>query len=231
MCGIAGYIGKNNAAAVILTMLKRLEYRGYDSAGIATINKANISIIKCKGRIRDLESLLHKRRSAATVGIGHTRWATHGKPSKINAHPHTDCSGKITVVHNGIIENFAELKQELQLDGCKFRSQTDTEVIVHLISKLYSGNLEQAVRRAIKRIKGSYALGVLSSDEPAKIVACRCDSPLVIGLGKDGNFIVSDVPAVAEYTKKIIYLKDNEVAVVSKDKVDVFDAQGKLLFK
>ena len=146
-------IGKNNAAAVILAMLKRLEYRGYDSAGIATINKANISIIKCKGRIRDLESLLHKRRSAATVGIGHTRWATHGKPSKINAHPHTDCSGKITVVHNGIIENFAELKQELQLDGCKFRSQTDTEVIVHLISKLYSGNLEQAVRRAIKRIK------------------------------------------------------------------------------
>lgn len=231
MCGIIGYVGNNNATKIIIEGLKFLEYRGYDSAGIATINKGILSIIKRKGKISDLEGLLKGRNLPGGIGIGHVRWATHGKPSKINAHPHTDSSGRIAVVHNGIIENFADLKRALEKDGYKFRSQTDTEVVAYLIGRFYKGNLEEAVRKALRKIKGSYALGVISYKEPGKIVVARYDSPLAIGLGKDENFIVSDVSAVVDYTRNVIYLEDNELAVVCKDKVDVFDLQGRRIPK
>jgi glucosamine--fructose-6-phosphate aminotransferase (isomerizing) len=229
MCGIIGYIGKQDAVDSIITGLGKLEYRGYDSAGIATINNRGLSIAKCKGRISNLEDMLKNRRLRGNIGIGHTRWATHGRPSTINAHPHTDCQGKIALVHNGIIENFAELKKELEKDGCRFKSQTDTEVVAHLIGKFYKGNLnlKGAVARALKKLKGSYALGVVSADEPDKIVAARRDSALAIGLGRGENFIVSDVSAMLNFTRKVIYLQDNQIALIKKDSLDIFDASGR----
>jgi glucosamine--fructose-6-phosphate aminotransferase (isomerizing) len=211
--------------------LKKLEYRGYDSAGIAVVNGNTLYIEKCKGRISDLDRLLMKRDISGTVGLGHTRWATHGKPSKVNAHPHTDSLKKIIVVHNGIIENFNDLKGDLEKEGFKFESETDTEVAAHLISKFYDGNLKEAVKKALRKIKGSYALGVLSLEEPDKIVVARRDSPLAIGLGEDENFIASDVSAVLSHTKKVIYLEDNQIAVVNKDDVKIFDVVGKEVHK
>jgi len=227
MCGIIGYIGNKNATPIIMEGLKKVEYRGYDSAGIAVVNGNTLYIEKCKGRISDLDRLLMKRDISGTVGLGHTRWATHGKPSKVNAHPHTDSLKKIIVVHNGIIENFNDLKGDLEKEGFKFESETDTEVVAHLISKFYDGNLKEAVKKALRKIKGSYALGVLSLEEPDKIVVARRDSPLVIGLGEDENFIASDVSAVLSHTKKVIYLEDNQIAVVNKDDVKIFDVVGK----
>ena len=231
MCGIIGYIGNKNAAPIIMEGLKRLEYRGYDSAGVATLNKGKLFITKCKGRISDLESLLRKRPLMGNVGLGHTRWATHGKPSTINAHPHIDSSGRIAVVHNGIIENFNDLKKTLEKDGYKFVSETDTEVVAHLIGKFYRGSLEGAVKKALKKIKGSYSLGVISRDEPDKIIAVRHDSPLIIGLGKQENFIVSDVSAILNHTKKVIYLHDDEIAVITKDTVKISDLKGNMVSK
>lgn len=231
MCGIIGYVGNKEAAAIIMEGLKRLEYRGYDSAGIVTVNKARLAIAKCKGRISVLEMLLRKKKLIGRIGLGHTRWATHGKPSKVNAHPHTDVKRKISVVHNGIIENFNELKKDLESQGYKFRSETDTEVIAHLVSKFYKESLQEAVRKAVQKIKGSYALGVVSVDEPEKIVAVRCDSSLAIGLGKDENFITSDVSAILNHTRNIVYLHDNEIAVITKNKVDIFDIKGNKIQK
>lgn len=231
MCGIIGYIGNKNATPIIMEGLKKLEYRGYDSAGIAVVNENTLYIEKCKGRISDLDRLLMKRDISGTVGLGHTRWATHGKPSKVNAHPHTDSLKKIIVVHNGIIENFNDLKGDLEKEGFKFESETDTEVAAHLISKFYDGNLKEAVKKALRKIKGSYALGVLSLEEPDKIVVARRDSPLAIGLGEDENFIASDVSAVLSHTKKVIYLEDNQIAVVNKDDVKIFDVVGKEVHK
>lgn len=231
MCGIIGYIGNKNATPIIMEGLKKLEYRGYDSAGIAVVNGNTLYIEKCKGRISDLDRLLMKRDISGTVGLGHTRWATHGKPSKVNAHPHTDSLKKIIVVHNGIIENFNDLKGDLEKEGFKFESETDTEVAAHLISKFYDGNLKEAVKKALRKIKGSYALGVLSLEEPDKIVVARRDSPLAIGLGEDENFIASDVSAVLSHTKKVIYLEDNQIAVVNKDDVKIFDVVGKEVHK
>ncbi len=226
MCGIIGYIGKQRVAPIILEGLKRLEYRGYDSAGIAVINKNKVSVLKRKGRIANLENLLKKRQVSGELGIGHTRWATHGAPSTKNAHPHCDCSGRIAVVHNGIIENYQELKRELEKDDYRFKSQTDSEVIPNLISKFYKGNLEKALREAMKKLKGSYALGIVSADEPEKILAVRNDSPLIIGLGKGENFIASDVPAILKHTKKVIYLQNRQLAVIEKDNVDISDLEG-----
>jgi len=231
MCGIIGYIGNKNAAPIIMEGLKRLEYRGYDSAGLATVHKGKLIIAKCKGRINDLEGLLKKRSLMGNIGLGHTRWATHGKPSTINAHPHTDGQGKIVVVHNGIIENFNDLKKNLERNGCKFVSQTDTEVVAHLIGKFYRGNLEEAVRKALRKIKGSYALGIISRDDPDKIIAVRRDSPLAIGLGRQENFIVSDISAVLDHTKKVIYLHDDQIAVITKDTVKISDLKGRTLPK
>jgi glucosamine--fructose-6-phosphate aminotransferase (isomerizing) len=231
MCGIIGYIGNKNSSAILIEGLKRLEYRGYDSAGIAVVNKGKLSIVKCKGRISDLERLLEKRNIPGNLGLGHTRWATHGKPSTANAHPHTDSSGRICVVHNGIIENFNDLKRSLKKEGYKFVSETDTEVVAHLISKFYTGNLEDAVKKALRKIKGSYALGIMNLDQPDKIVAVRHDSPLVIGIGRQENFIVSDVSAILDHTKKVLYLHDDEIAEISKDTVKISDLKGRLIHR
>ncbi|MCK4917585.1 MAG: glutamine--fructose-6-phosphate transaminase (isomerizing) [Candidatus Omnitrophica bacterium] len=228
MCGIIGYIGNKSSAPIIIEGLKKLEYRGYDSAGLAVIHDSKISILKYKGKVSELKERLGKQTLLGSVGIGHTRWATHGKPSQSNSHPHSNCSGKIVVVHNGIIENFIELKAELLKQGCKFKSETDTEVIVHLIGKYYSKDLGivPAVRKALKELKGSYALGVLCIDEPEKIVAVRQDSPLIIGVGKKENFIVSDVSGILEHTKRVIYLDDGQIAVVRKDDIEISDITG-----
>jgi glucosamine--fructose-6-phosphate aminotransferase (isomerizing) len=227
MCGIVGYIGNKDALPILIEGLRRLEYRGYDSVGIAIIPKDKIVIKKCKGKIKNLEELLgSKDISESHIGISHNRWATHGPPTDINAHPHQDCSGDIAVVHNGIIENFNELKKQLIEEGHKFKSQTDTEVISHLIEKYYKGDLKDAVLKTLKNLKGSFALGVISKNEPEKIIAARKESPLIVGVGEGENFIASDVPAILKYTKKVIYLDDGEIAVLTKDNVAIFDLDG-----
>ena len=186
MCGIVGYIGSKTASGVILNGLKRLEYRGYDSSGIATIENnpafCGIKISRAVGKIKNLDVIIQKERFSGTVGIGHIRWATHGKPSEENAHPHIDCSGKIVVVHNGIIENYRQLKKELLSEGHKFRSETDTEVIVHLIEKYYSGDILSAVKTAVKHLRGAYAIGVISQDNPDVLIGACYDAPLVVGI-------------------------------------------------
>ncbi len=217
MCGIVGYKGNKQAAAILIDSLKRLEYRGYDSAGIAVSNNNGLEVYKEKGRIVELEKDLPE--ISGTIGIGHTRWATHGKPNKVNAHPHT--SGNIAVVHNGIIENYQELKEKLSRSGYEFVSETDTEALAHLIKYYYRDNLTDAVISALKDIKGSYAIAVLSGSE---LVAARKDSPLVIGLGEGENFIASDIPAILKYTRKIVFLNDMEIASVSQDNVIFYDA-------
>jgi glucosamine--fructose-6-phosphate aminotransferase (isomerizing) len=230
MCGIAGYIGKNEAAPVLLESLKRLEYRGYDSAGLAVIDKNNkINSIKVNGRINILEKELRKNDPLeGSIGISHTRWATHGEPSKKNAHPHSDCEENIWVAHNGIIENYKILKEQLEKEGHQFKSDTDTEVISHLIEKYFKKNgqnLEEAVRQALEKIEGAYGLAIIARDEPDKIIAVRKGSPLVIGLGQNEYFISSDPSAIIGYTKQVIYLDDEEMAIIKKDgfKVVGFD--------
>jgi glucosamine--fructose-6-phosphate aminotransferase (isomerizing) len=227
MCGIVGYIGDKDALPILIEGLRRLEYRGYDSVGIAIIPKDKIVIKKCKGKIKNLEELLgSKDISKSHIGISHNRWATHGPPTDMNAHPHRDCSGDIAVVHNGIIENFHELKKQLMEEGHKFKSQTDTEVISHLVEKYYKGDLKDAVLKTLKNLKGSFALGVISKNEPEKIIAARKESPLIVGIGEGENFIASDVPAILKYTKKVIYLDDGEIAVLTKDNAVIFDSDG-----
>lgn len=216
MCGIVGYNGKNQAAAILIDSLKRLEYRGYDSAGIAVFDTNVVEVYKEKGRIVDLEKTLPG--ISGTVGIGHTRWATHGKPNKINAHPHT--SGNIAVVHNGIIENYQQLKEKLSSEGFEFVSETDTEALAHLINHYYKDDLIDAVISALKDVRGSYAIAAICGCE---LVAARKDSPLVIGIGEGENFIASDIPAILKYTRKIIFLDDMEVASITPDGVSFFD--------
>ncbi|MEX1029948.1 MAG: glutamine--fructose-6-phosphate transaminase (isomerizing) [Paenibacillaceae bacterium] len=226
MCGIVGYIGKRDSQPILLEGLKKLEYRGYDSAGIAVFTNKGLEVKKSKGRIAILESLLTEVPLAGTVGIGHTRWATHGRPSDVNSHPHTDNSLKISVVHNGIIENFRELREELQAQGNVFVSETDTEVISHLIASLYEGDIVKAVQRAVKRMRGAYAIAVLCEDEPEKLVAVRLASPLIIGLGDGENFIGSDIPAILEYTRDVFILNDGEMAVLTRGGVDLMTLEG-----
>ncbi len=217
MCGIVGYIGKKLAKTVLIEGLKRLEYRGYDSAGIAIIKDNQLIVEKVKGRIKNLESRLDERFSGANIGIAHTRWATHGEPNEINAHPHTDASGKIAVVHNGIIENFSAIKKYLEEQGIKFESETDSEVIAKLIGHFHKGNLEEAVRSALKEVQGTYGIAVISADEPDKIVGARKGSPLILGVG-DGEYIIaSDAAAIIEHTNQVIYLSDGEMVVVSPE--------------
>ncbi|MBR1715707.1 MAG: glutamine--fructose-6-phosphate transaminase (isomerizing) [Treponema sp.] len=258
MCGIVGYIGCKNATPVLINGLKKLEYRGYDSAGIAVLSKSKEEIIvkKSKGALRFLEKriaaeivdqaflekkdgekddefdsrLIEKCGEAVcgNIGIGHTRWATHGEPSDLNSHPHTNESGSIVVVHNGIVENYAKLKTWLQSEGVVFRSQTDTEVIAHLINHFYekAKNIFKAVLETLHRLEGSYALGVVCKDYPDRVIAARKESPLIVGVGKDENFIASDVPAVLEYTRDVYFLEQNELAVLYGDHVDLFDSEG-----
>ncbi|MBU1767426.1 MAG: glutamine--fructose-6-phosphate transaminase (isomerizing), partial [Candidatus Omnitrophica bacterium] len=215
MCGIVGYIGKKNVVPVILEGLKKLEYRGYDSSGIAVIDKGKISVTKCKGRIANLDNIVKKKNLFGNIGLGHTRWATHGDPSDRNAHPHTDGSGKIAVVHNGIVENYASLKKLLIDEGHKFKSDTDTEIFAHLIQKFYKGDILKAVQEALVLTEGAYAFAVICEDEPDKIVAARLGSPLVIGIGKKGEYIVASDPiAIVKHTRKVIYLDDEEVVLL-----------------
>lgn len=226
MCGIVGYIGKQEACPILIDGLRRLEYRGYDSAGVAVLNDGGIQVRKSVGKLKALETTLDGNHPCGTVGVGHTRWATHGRPSDENAHPHTDCSGRITVVHNGIIENYAELKERLLESGHAFTSETDTEVAAHLIESYYHGDLAEAVRLAAKELEGSFALVVIAQDEPGTIVAARRHSPLVIGLGEGESFLASDVAAFLKHTRDVIYADDDTLAVITRGGVAVMDLDG-----
>ncbi|MEW5759070.1 MAG: glutamine--fructose-6-phosphate transaminase (isomerizing) [Candidatus Omnitrophota bacterium] len=231
MCGIVGYIGKRKALPILLEALERLEYRGYDSSGICLVNGEKIYIRKKPGKIKDLVRCLENdsELDSCIAGISHTRWATHGLPNEINAHPHFDCSSKIAVVHNGIIENYQELKTQLIKQGHKFRSQTDTEIIVHLIESNYKGDLLDAVRISLKKLRGSYAIGVISSYQPNRLIGARLGSPLVVGLGRDENFIASDMPAILKHTRRAIYLEDEQIVDLSDHNVTVYDLKKKII--
>lgn len=228
MCGIVGYVGEQNAVPVLISGLKSLEYRGYDSAGVAVLTSNEIGIRKTKGKVDNLRNLLLNEPVSGKVGIGHTRWATHGAPSDLNAHPHFSNDDKIAVVHNGIIENYQELKDELEKKGYVFQSETDTETVAHLIDDFYKqGNdLLEAVRKTLERIEGSYALGVLCTDYPDQLIAARKESPLIVGIGKGENFIASDIPAILNYTKDAYILGDKELALVKADEVKLYDING-----
>ncbi|MFF2483872.1 glutamine--fructose-6-phosphate transaminase (isomerizing) [Paenibacillus sp. NPDC058071] len=231
MCGIVGYIGDRDSQGILIEGLKKLEYRGYDSAGIAVFTKNGLEISKSKGRLAVLEDKLKSDPLQGSVGIGHTRWATHGKPSDVNSHPHTDNSAKFSVVHNGIVENYLDLKDELIEKGHVFVSETDTEVISHLVADEYDGNIVEAVQRAVKRMRGAFALGVLTEYEPERLVAVRFASPLVIGVGEGENFIGSDIPAILEYTRNVYILNDGEMAVLTRDGVELMTTEGEFISK
>jgi glucosamine--fructose-6-phosphate aminotransferase (isomerizing) len=234
MCGIVGYVGKKQVVPVIIDGLKRLEYRGYDSAGIAVAgNGEGLQIRRAEGKLRNLEEAIRNKPLDGTYGIGHTRWATHGRPTEENAHPHRDCTGKIVVVHNGIVENYLSLKKSLIAEGHKFTTETDTEIIAHLVEKHYlqTGNgkrplLEEAVRKAVKELTGVFALVVIAIDEPNKIVAARNGPPAVVGLGKDEYFVASDVPAILSHTRDLFFLADGDLAVITQEGVRVTDFEG-----
>ncbi len=221
MCGIAGYIGNRNAPEILFDMLKRLEYRGYDSAGLAYITGDRIFIPKDKGKVDEVRAKINLKKISSKIGVAHTRWATHGKPSQLNAHPHLGCDERFAVAHNGIIENYLELKRELEERGHRFKSETDTEVIVHLIEEHYKGDFFRAFEGAIRELKGSYAITAISSLEKDKILVARKESPLLVGIGKKENFVASDAPAFLPYTKNVIIFEDFEYGVVQKDKVVV----------
>ncbi len=226
MCGIVGYLGKNKALPILLDGLKRLEYRGYDSSGIAIHNSGGVTSVKAVGKIKELEKKIIGSDLSGNMGIVHTRWATHGKPSEINAHPHCDCSGQIWVVHNGIIENYQALKKELESRGHIFYSETDTEVIPHLLEDLYAGDLVETMQRVSKIIKGAYGLVVFHSREPGKLLAARYGSPLVIGLGREETIVASDVSAILRRTRQVVYLEDGEVAEINGNGYRLFNAEA-----
>ena len=226
MCGIVGYIGREEAAPILLDGLKRLEYRGYDSAGMAVYSpEEGLTVVKAKGRLSVLSELTEGGKTVrGTMGVGHTRWATHGVPSDVNSHPQVSQSGRIAVVHNGIIENYMALKEFLVANGVDFVSETDTEVVAQLIEYFYEGDLLQAVGRVLHRIEGAYALGILCADEPDKVVAVRKDSPLILGYGQDCAYLASDVTAVIRYTREVSYMEDGEIAVLTRGGVRVYNA-------
>jgi len=231
MCGIIGYIGSKEAVQVLMSGLKKLEYRGYDSAGIAVFKDNKIRIVKCKGKVVKLENILEKGVPEGNIGLGHTRWATHGKPNNLNAHPHNGCNSEVVVVHNGIIENYMPLRERLISEGHIFVSETDTEVLPHLIESNYQNDLTLAVKESIKEIEGSYAIGVISTRDPGKIVASRCGSPLIIGLGEGEMFLASDIPALLSYTNRVIFLEEREIVTITKDGVEIINSEGKILHK
>jgi glutamine---fructose-6-phosphate transaminase (isomerizing) len=230
MCGIVGYIGPKKVVPVIIEGLRKLEYRGYDSAGIAVVGTdCKLHIRRAAGKLRNLEEAIAKSPIDGTYGIGHTRWATHGRPTEENAHPHRDCTGNIVVVHNGIIENYLELKEQLQREGHKFVTETDTEVVAHLVEKYSADNtpLEEAVRKSLKELRGIYALVLMSAKEPMKIVAARLGPPSVVGIGDGEYFVASDIPALLEHTRDIFFLADGDIAVLTRDGVKVMDHDGR----
>lgn len=226
MCGIVGYLGDRDAVSVLLNGLKRLEYRGYDSAGVAFLNDGSLKVKKKKGRIAVLEENLNSHRHRTTIGIGHTRWATHGRPSDENAHPHYDCTKKFAVVHNGIIENYAELREQLQARGHRFTSETDTEVLAHLIEEAYRGDLCSALREAVRQVRGSFAVVVLSEYHHDRLVAARKDSPLIVGLGDGEYFLASDIPAILPYTRNVYLISEGEFAELTPDGVRILNSEG-----
>ncbi|WP_182187649.1 glutamine--fructose-6-phosphate transaminase (isomerizing) [Pectinatus frisingensis] len=226
MCGIVGYVGNKQAEPFLIDGLTKLEYRGYDSAGIAVFDGEKINLEKCVGRLDALKAKIRGHEPKGTIGIGHTRWATHGGPSDVNAHPHMDCKGDFAVVHNGIIENYMQLKEDLIARGHKFLSETDTEVAVHLLEELYDGDFETAVREVLKRIEGSYSLLFMSRRDPDKLICTKKDNPLVIGLGEGENFIASDIPAIIGYTRRNYIINDGEIAVVKKDSIWITNREG-----
>jgi glutamine---fructose-6-phosphate transaminase (isomerizing) len=217
MCGIVGYIGPRQAAGLLLEGLRRLEYRGYDSAGIAVVNGRGLKIMKAAGKLSALEGELQEQMPQGTIGIGHTRWATHGAPTTTNAHPHTDQSGRIAVIHNGIIENSASIRKALEQRGHTFKSQTDTEVLAHLVGEFYHGNLEEAVAAALRDVEGAYGLAFISSEEPGVLVAARNGSPLLLGVGENEWFVASDASPLLQHTRSVVYLDDGEMAVLTRD--------------
>ncbi len=231
MCGIVGYIGDKKAVPVLMEGLRNLEYRGYDSAGVAIYENGNIEVRKYKGRLANLEEHLKNETLNGNLGIGHTRWATHGEPSDVNSHPHTNVSGDIAVVHNGIIENYMKIKEFLKGKGYTFISETDTEVLAHYIDYFYKGDLVEAVQSVLEKIRGSYAFAVISKKEPDKMVCIRKENPLIVGLGKGENFIASDIPAILAHTRDIYLLGENELAIITKDKITFLSEEGKEIEK
>jgi glucosamine--fructose-6-phosphate aminotransferase (isomerizing) len=229
MCGIIGYIGKRKAQSILIDGLKRLEYRGYDSAGVAIMDNKKIHILKAVGKVANLEDKLLRKNILGNLGIAHTRWATHGKPNDRNSHPHQDCSGKINLVHNGIIENYLELKNELEKNGHNFKSETDSEVIAHQIEEFNKTmGYEEAVVATLKKIKGTYGLAIINENQPNKIVIARNGSPLVLGIGRDEYIVASDVSAIIHYTRKVVYLDDGELAVINKDGFEIRNIKNKI---
>ena len=234
MCGIIGYIGDKKASEVLISGLSHLEYRGYDSSGVALMKGNRVEIYKAEGKLKNLVEILKTKPdicNSTHIGIGHIRWATHGLPTTINAHPHTCNCKNLTLVHNGIIENYQELKEELSALGCTFQSQTDTEVAAHLIAREYgkTKNLLRAMQAATKKIKGAFAFCAIHKNEPDKIVIAKRNAPLIVGIGEGENFIASDIPAIIEYTKKAIYLSDYQVGVVKKNSVEIYDENDNLI--
>src|SRR5579864_5573324 len=228
MCGIVGYVGSRKAVPIILDGLKRLEYRGYDSAGLAVLGDGNgLSVRRASGKLRNLEEVLRLNPAEGNYGIGHTRWATRGRPTEENAHPHRDCHGDIVVVHNGIVENYLKLKKQLVEEGHKFCTETDTEVIAHLVEKYFDGNLENAVRDAVRQLAGVFALAVISRKDPHKIVAARSGPPVVVGLGDGEYFVASDVPAILGHTRDMFFLADGDLAVLNVNGVHLTDFNGR----
>ena len=231
MCGIVGYVGPRQAATLLLEGLRRLEYRGYDSAGIAVLNGTGLSVHKAAGKLANLEKQVAGHLPKGTVGIGHTRWATHGAPTTPNAHPHTDQSGRIALIHNGIIENAGAIRKALLMRGHTFTSETDTEVLAHLVGELYQGSLEEAVAAALREVEGAYGIAVISADEPDVLVAARNGSPLIVGVGEDERFVASDASPLLEHTRSVIYLDDGEMVVLTRDGYRVRDLQVKQIDK
>lgn len=227
MCGIVGYVGNGDAVEVILEGLSKLEYRGYDSSGIAIVKNGQIQIEKKVGKLQALKDFLSEHPMSGEVGLGHTRWATHGAPSDINSHPHYNNDKSVAVVHNGIIENYIQLKKELTEQGCNFISQTDTEVVAHLFGVLYDGDMLSTLKKVLKRVKGTYALGIVHKNHPDQLICARKDSPLVIGVGENQNFIASDVPALLKYTKNVYFLENGDYADIQKNKVTIYDENDK----
>src|ERR1700751_5529554 len=233
MCGIVGYVGNRSVVPIIIEGLRRLEYRGYDSAGIAVSgNGEGLQIRRAEGKLRNLEEAIRQKPLEGTYGIGHTRWATHGRPTEENAHPHRDCTGKIVVVHNGIIENYLDLKQELQRQGHKFVTETDTEIVAHLVEReLKDDGLEPALRRALLLMRGLFALVLISADDPEKIVTVRNGPPIVVGLGEGEFFVASDIPAILNHTRDVVFLGDEEMAVITRSGVTFTDFFGRPVSK
>ncbi len=233
MCGIVGYVGNKQVVPLIIDGLRKLEYRGYDSAGIAVVDDANhLELRRAEGKLRNLEECIRLNPLDGNYGIGHTRWATHGRPTEENAHPHRDCTGRIVVVHNGIIENYLKLKKELQEKGHEFKTETDTEIVAHLIEehiKTDGLNFEEAVRKSVQQLKGIFALSIISADEPDKIIAVREGPPVVIGLGDGEFFVASDIPAILQHTRDVFYLGEKEIAILTKDSVRVTDYDGNVI--